>query len=81
TFLDSLHLDREQLSDFSNSEGHFLYLRQKPGTDATAYNLEVGWDYYTLSRAGITHLKDSSSDFTALDRWEREYALFHHIRR
>lgn len=38
-------------------------------------------DYYTLSRAGITHLKDSSSDFTALDRWEREYALFHHIRR
>lgn len=41
TFLDSLHLDRDQLSDFSNSEGHFLYLRQKPGTDATAYNLEV----------------------------------------
>lgn len=41
TFLESLHLDRDQLSDFSNSEGHFLYLRQKPGTDATAYNLEV----------------------------------------
>lgn len=41
TFLDSLNLDRDQLSDFSNSEGHFLYLRQKPGTDATAYNLEV----------------------------------------
>lgn len=41
TFLDSLHLDRDQMFDFSNSEGHFLYLRQKPGTDATAYNLEV----------------------------------------
>lgn len=41
TFLDSLHLDPDQLSDFANSEGHFLYLRQKPGTDATAYNLEV----------------------------------------
>ncbi|CAN0440327.1 unnamed protein product [Scytosiphon promiscuus] len=41
TFLDSLHLDRDQLSDFSNNEGHFLYLRQKPDTDATAYNLEV----------------------------------------
>lgn len=41
----------------------------------------VQQDYYTLSRAGITHLKDSSSDFTALDRWEREYALFHHMRR
>lgn len=41
TFLDSLHLDRDQMSDFCNSEGHFLYLRQKPGTDATAYNLEV----------------------------------------
>lgn len=40
-----------------------------------------GQDYYTLSRAGITHLKDSSSDFTTLDRWEREYALFHQIRR
>lgn len=41
TFLESLHLDREQMSDFYNSEGFFLYLRQKPGTDATAYNLEV----------------------------------------
>lgn len=41
TFLDSLHLDRDQMFDFCNSEGHFLYLRQKPGTDATAYNLEV----------------------------------------
>lgn len=41
TFLDSLHLDRDQMSGFCNSEGHFLYLRQKPGTDATAYNLEV----------------------------------------
>lgn len=41
TFLESLHLDREQMSDFHNSEGHFLYLRQKSGTDATAYNLEV----------------------------------------
>lgn len=43
TFLDSLHLDRDQMFDFSNSEGHFLYLRQKPGTDATAYNLEVSF--------------------------------------
>lgn len=40
-FLSSLHLDRHQLSQFYNSEGHFLYLRQKPGADATAYNLEV----------------------------------------
>lgn len=45
TFLDSLHLDRDQMFDFSNSEGHFLYLRQKPGTDATAYNLEVILNY------------------------------------
>lgn len=41
TFLESLHLDRAQMSDFYNSEGFFLYLRQKLGTDATAYNLEV----------------------------------------
>lgn len=40
-FLSSLHLDQEQMSDFHNSEGHFLYLRQKAGADATAYNLEV----------------------------------------
>lgn len=42
TFLGSLNLDCDQLHDFYNSDGHFLYLRQKPGTDATAYNLEVG---------------------------------------
>lgn len=41
TFLSSLRLSRDQLLDFHQSEGHFLYLRQKSGTDATAYNLEV----------------------------------------
>lgn len=51
TFLDSLNLDRDQMFDFCNSEGHFLYLRQKPGTDATAYNLEVILiDLYCKSR-------------------------------
>lgn len=40
-FMSSLHLDLDQISDFHNSEGHFLYLRQKAGADATAYNLEV----------------------------------------
>lgn len=42
TFLESLKLDVDQMSEFLNSEGHFLYLRQKTGTDATSYNLEVG---------------------------------------
>lgn len=46
-FLSSLHLDQEQMSDFHNSEGHFLYLRQKAGADATAYNLEVRTIYST----------------------------------
>ena len=40
-----------------------------------------GQDYYTLSRAGITRLGDSSGDFTPLDRWEKEYAIFHEIKR
>jgi dynein heavy chain, axonemal len=36
--------------------------------------------YYTLSRAGITHFRNSDSDFTSLDRWEREFILFHRIK-
>ncbi|CAN0078726.1 unnamed protein product, partial [Discosporangium mesarthrocarpum] len=40
-----------------------------------------GQEYYTLSRAGIAYFKDTASEFTPLDRWEREYALFHLIRR
>lgn len=51
SFLSSLHLDQEQMSDFHNSEGHFLYLRQKAGADATAYNLEVRTTAYAFGSA------------------------------
>lgn len=72
TFLESLHLDRDQLADFSNSEGHFLYLRQKPGTDATAYNLEVclfevfphaGFQVQVGGSADLTHVCNKRSRF------------------
>ncbi|CAM9277540.1 unnamed protein product [Ascophyllum nodosum] len=50
------------------------------GTSGNRGRLQ-GQDYYTLSRAGITRLGDSSGDFTPLDRWEKEYAIFHEIKR
>jgi hypothetical protein len=35
-------------------------------------------DYYTFSRAGVTHFvgKGGDSEFTSLEQWEREYRLF-----
>jgi hypothetical protein len=43
-------------------------------------NIEPG-DYFTLSCSGITHFVGADSDFTPLEQWEREYALFHRMRR
>ena len=33
-------------------------------------------NYYTMSRAGVTHFFQTETDFTSLDQWEREYFLF-----
>ncbi len=33
-------------------------------------------NYYTMSRAGVTHFYQSETDFTSLDQWEREYFLY-----
>mmetsp|Transcript_44339 Transcript_44339/g.86753 ORF Transcript_44339/g.86753 Transcript_44339/m.86753 type:complete len:4144 (+) Transcript_44339:98-12529(+) len=33
-------------------------------------------NYYTMSRAGVTHFYQTETDFTSLDQWEREYFLF-----
>jgi len=33
-------------------------------------------NYYTMSRAGVTHFFKAETDFTSLDQWEREYFLF-----
>lgn len=43
TFMESLHLSKDQLEDFRKNRHHFLYLRQKPGPDANTYNLEVSF--------------------------------------
>lgn len=69
--------------------GNFLYLCPRDGAERTAYDLRVADHhetdpnyYYTMSRAGITHFRvNAESEFTPLDQWEREYFLFHRIRR
>ena len=33
-------------------------------------------DFYTLSRAGVTHIVNGVAEFTPLDQWEQEYQLF-----
>ena len=33
-------------------------------------------NYYTMSRAGVTHFYHTETDFTSLDQWEREYFLY-----
>lgn len=67
--------------------GNFLYLRPRQGMDRNAYDLETceHWetdpnDYYTMSKAGITHFVGTDSEFTTLEQWEREYSLFSLIR-
>ena len=56
----------------------FVYL-----TAAGPYDLEIIThnkmnpnDYYTMSRAGVTHFYYGETDFTLLDQWEREYFLY-----
>ena len=56
----------------------FVYLNPRG-----AYDLEivkhdniVSTNYYTMSRAGVTHFYHTDTDFTSLDQWEREYFLY-----
>jgi hypothetical protein len=46
-----------------------------------AFLKTVPEDYYTMSRAGITHFCKGESEFTSLDNWEREFFLFNMIRK
>ena len=85
TFTESLELNSHYMDEFV--AGNFLYLRPKRGMDRTAYDLETceHWetdpnDYYTMSKAGITHFVGNDSEFTSLEQWEREYSLFTLIR-
>ena len=85
TFTESLQLDEHYLEEFLG--GNFVYLRPKIGLQRTAYDLECvehfetnPHDYYTMSREGITHFGRDESEFTPLDQWEQEYAMFHQIR-
>ena len=85
TFTESLQLDEHYLEEFLG--GNFVYLRPKNGLQRTAYDLECVEhfetnpdDYYTMSREGITHFSADESEFTSLDTWESEYAMFHQIR-
>jgi dynein heavy chain len=77
----------KQLNDFLESDGNFLYLQHTSSSNRSAYDLEIvdhsatkAAEYYTLSRAGITHFHGVDSEFTPLDQWEREYSLFNKMR-
>ena len=76
-----------QLSSFLESDGNFLYLQHSSSHGRSAYDLEIvdhsvakSNEYYTLSRAGITHFHGADSEFTPLDQWEREFSMFNKMR-
>jgi dynein heavy chain len=61
----------------------FIYLTSVNGEP---YNLEIikhneinSSNYYTMSRAGVTHFNGNNTNFTPLDQWEREYFLYSKI--
>ena len=33
-------------------------------------------DYYTISRKGVTRMRNNEAEFTELDRWEQEYKFY-----
>lgn len=87
SFLSNLALTPAQMANFIDDPGNFLYLSTQAGSGGMAYDLCVvehadinPEDYYTLSCSGLTHFMGNSSDFTPLERWEREYYLFNKMR-
>ncbi|XP_071942686.1 dynein axonemal heavy chain 6-like [Antedon mediterranea] len=64
----------------------FLYLTPavpKSSIQYHPYNLKIVThkntnpsDHYTISRKGVTHMRNSEAEFTELDRWEQEYRYF-----
>ncbi|KAH8072853.1 dynein light chain binding protein [Aureococcus anophagefferens] len=90
SFLESLNLTPQQMASFIDDAGNFLYLTHSRDTlhAGSAYDLVVvehalvdSGDYFTLSCSGMTHFTGVNSDFTPLHQWEREYGLFHEMRR
>ncbi|KAH8045613.1 dynein light chain binding protein [Aureococcus anophagefferens] len=78
------------MASFIDDAGNFLYLTHSRDTlhAGSAYDLVVvehaladSGDYFTLSCSGMTHFTGVNSDFTPLHQWEREYGLFHEMRR
>ncbi|KAJ8609534.1 hypothetical protein CTAYLR_006022 [Chrysophaeum taylorii] len=78
------------MASFIDDTGSFLYLTHARGAQCSgsAYDLIVvghseveSHNYFTLSCNGITHFSGYNSDFTPMRQWEREYGLFHRIRR
>ncbi|OQR87505.1 dynein heavy chain 6, axonemal [Thraustotheca clavata] len=85
SFTASLNLDARYLEEFE--AGNFLYLQRKPHSDQVVYDLQVvehyetnQANYYTMSKAGMTHFTTDSSDFCPLDKWELEYTRFMKMR-
>ncbi|CAK4102409.1 unnamed protein product [Aphanomyces euteiches] len=83
SFTASLNLDARYLREFES--GNFLYLQRK--RQSFVYDLEVvehyetnPANYYTMSKAGITHFTTDTSEFCPLDKWELEYKRFRKMR-
>lgn len=91
TFIDSLNLSAKEKFDLFHIPQYFMYLQRKPEQENTmhevprsVYDLEtVNQDkvdkvvYFTISKEGITQFAKDSSHFTPLDKWEREFKIFH----
>eukprot|EP00656_Telonema_subtile_P000712 TRINITY_DN10343_c0_g2_i4.p1 TRINITY_DN10343_c0_g2~~TRINITY_DN10343_c0_g2_i4.p1 ORF type:complete len:616 (+),score=135.78 TRINITY_DN10343_c0_g2_i4:143-1990(+) len=68
----------------------FVYLtpRKTLQGDSNPYNLRIvpvssinKDDYYTLGISGVTHFREGSAEFTALEQWQREFKLHSKVRR
>lgn len=81
TFTEGLALHLSRMNQGGGAAGlerdSFLYLRR---VGSNPYNLVVAThaeidpqDYYTVSRLGITHFSDSSSEFVPLEKFEQEH--------
>jgi hypothetical protein len=92
TFLDSLNLSAKDNFNLFHIPQYFIYLQMKPEEHCTnsvprsVYDLEVvrqdkvdKFEYFTISKEGITQFLKDSSHFTPLEQWEREFKIFNKI--
>ena len=67
------HVTYLNLFIYTNNIHRFSFIRI-----VTHNNIQQG-DYYTISRKGVTKMRNSEAEFTDLDRWEQEYKFYMHL--